>query len=69
MDKERAAALATRGEQIKTNDVEHLWICRGIKTPLLPDRPITPDRGVNPAHLQLQPRPLNRGALMTRQRP
>jgi hypothetical protein len=36
MHKERAA-LAARGEQIKTNGAEYLWICCGIRPPLLPD--------------------------------
>ena len=36
MDEERAAAaIAARGEQIKTNSAEFLWVCRGIKPPLL----------------------------------
>jgi hypothetical protein len=30
MDKARiAAAIAARGEQIKTSSAEYLWICRG----------------------------------------
>jgi hypothetical protein len=43
MDKDRAAAIAaiaTRGEQIKTNSAEYLWICRGVKPALPPqDKP------------------------------
>jgi len=43
MDKPRAAAIAAvaaRGEQIKTNSAEYLWVCCGIQPPLLSDRPI-----------------------------
>jgi hypothetical protein len=39
MDKDRIAAIAARGEQIKTSSVEYLWICRGIRPPLLPEPP------------------------------
>jgi len=63
-NKEQIAALGTRGEQIKTNSAEFLWVCRGIKPPLLPDRPLA-DPDADP---QLQPRPLNRTAPTTRQR-
>jgi hypothetical protein len=38
-DKDRFAAIAARGEQIKTNSAEFLWICRGIKPPPLADKP------------------------------
>ena len=41
----------------QTNSAEFLWICCGIKPPLLPDKPITADSSVEPLHLQLQPRP------------
>jgi hypothetical protein len=34
-DKDRFAAIAARGEQIKQNSAEYLWICRGIKPSLL----------------------------------
>jgi hypothetical protein len=48
MDKDRAAAIAAiaaRGEQIKTNSAEYLWICRGIKPALPPpDKPVATDR-------------------------
>jgi hypothetical protein len=41
MDKDRIDAIAARGEQIKTNSTEFLWVCRSIKPPLLlPDKPI-----------------------------
>jgi len=43
MDKPRAAAIAAvaaRGEQIKTNSAEYLWVCCGIRPPLLSDKPI-----------------------------
>jgi hypothetical protein len=49
MDKDRAAtitAVATRGEQIKTNSAEYLWLCRGLKPPLLPDEPVATDPAV-----------------------
>jgi hypothetical protein len=40
-DRQVAAAIAARGEQIKTNSAEYLWICRGIKPALLPpDKPV-----------------------------
>jgi hypothetical protein len=45
MDKDRAAAIAAiaaRGEEIKTNSAEYLWVCRGIRPALLPpDKPVT----------------------------
>ena len=68
MNKERVAALVAGG-QIKTNGAEYLWICRGIRPPLLPDKPVLTDPSVDPEHLQVQPRPLNRAAPATRQRP
>jgi hypothetical protein len=34
MDKDCTAAIAVRGEQIKTSSAEYLWFCRGIKPPL-----------------------------------
>jgi hypothetical protein len=35
-----AAAIAARGEQIKTNSAEFLWICRGVRPALPPpDKP------------------------------
>jgi hypothetical protein len=42
-DKDRFAAVAARGEQIKTSSAEYLWICKGIKPPMLPDKPIARD--------------------------
>jgi hypothetical protein len=67
MGKDRSAAitaLAARAEQIKQNSAEYLWICRGIRPPLLPDKPVLTDPSVDPTHLQLQLqlRPLNRVA-------
>jgi len=41
--KDRIAAIAARGKQIKANTAEYLWICRGIKPPLLPDKPVASD--------------------------
>jgi hypothetical protein len=64
MNKDRIIAIAARGEEIKRNSAEFLWLCCGIKPPLLPDppKPIAKP-GVDPAHpqLQLRPRPLNNG--------
>jgi hypothetical protein len=37
------AAIAARGQEIQTNSAEYLWICRGIKPPLLPDKPLARD--------------------------
>jgi hypothetical protein len=37
------AAIAARGEEIKLNSAEYLWICRGIKPPLLADKPVARD--------------------------
>jgi hypothetical protein len=38
--RQAAAAIAARGEQIKTGSAEYLWICRGVKPPLPPpDKP------------------------------
>jgi hypothetical protein len=69
MDKDRiAAAVAARGEQIKTASAEYLWICCGIKPPPLPDKPVVVDPSIDPTHLQLL-RPLNRAAPATRERP
>lgn len=56
MDNDRIAAIATvatRGEQIKSNSAEYLWICCRIKPPL-PDRPVVADPSVNPEQLQVQ---------------
>jgi len=60
MDKDHIVAIAARGEAIKTNSTEFLWVCRGIKPPVLPpDKPLPSDAAVSP--LQSQPRPLNSG--------
>jgi len=66
MDKDRVdaiVAVTARGEQIKTNSAEHLWICRAISPPLLPDKPVITDRSAtghpDDLQLQLQPRLLN----------
>jgi hypothetical protein len=48
MDENRAAAIAAvaaRGEEIKTASAEFLWICRGVKPPLPPaDKPVATHR-------------------------
>ena len=72
MDNDRIAAIATvaaRGEQIKQNNAEYLWICCGIKPPLLPNKPVLIDQSADPEHLQMELRLLNRVAPATRQRP
>jgi len=56
------AAIAPRGEQIKTNNAEYLWICCGIRPPLLPNKPVVADPSVNPEHLQVQLRRRARSA-------
>ena len=67
-NKEQIAALAARGDQIKTNSAEYLWICCG--TPAAAAGYAGPHRSsVNADHLQLQPRPLNCAAVVTRSRP
>lgn len=66
MDKERIAAIAAHGEQIKVSSAEYRWICRGIKRAPLPDKPVATDSSVDPKNLQLQPRPLNRATPTTR---
>jgi hypothetical protein len=53
-NKEQIAALATRGEQIKTNSAEFLWICCGIKPPPLPDKSTAVDPSADLDHLHLQ---------------
>ena len=68
MDKQRAAAIAaiaTRGEQIKTNSAEYLWVCRGIKPPL-PDKPVAVDPDANSEDQYLGR--LNSAAAATRRR-
>jgi hypothetical protein len=57
MDKNRAAAVAAigeRGEQIKINSAEYLWICCGVRPPLVPDKPIITDRSAAVPDEQLQ---------------
>jgi hypothetical protein len=73
MDKDRIAAIAAiaeRGEQIKTNSAEFLWVCCGIRPPFSPGRPVLTDRGAadhpDDLQLQLQARPLARTARLTR---
>jgi hypothetical protein len=62
-------AIAARGEQIKRNSAEYLWICCGIKPPPLPDKPVVTNTKADPEQLRLRLRPLNRAAPTTRQRP
>jgi hypothetical protein len=39
-ERQVAAAIAARGEEIKTHSAEYQWICRGVKPALLPpDKP------------------------------
>jgi hypothetical protein len=38
-----SAAIAARGEEIKLNSAEFLWICKGIRPPLLADKPVVRD--------------------------
>jgi hypothetical protein len=61
MHKERVAAIAVRGEQIKTNSA-----CRGIRSPLLPHNLVITDPAVDPTHLQLQECLLSGAARLTR---
>ena len=61
-NKERIAGIAARREQIKTNSAEYLWICRRVKPPLLPNKPVVADPSVNPEHLQVQLRRRARSA-------
>jgi len=51
MDKDRAAAIAARAEQIRKASAEYLWICCGIKPPL-PDKPVVTDTNVDPEQLR-----------------
>ncbi len=64
---ERAAAITARGEQIRQASAECLWICCGIKPPLLPDKPVGTNTNVAPEQLRL--RPLTGVAPTTRQLP
>jgi hypothetical protein len=39
-ERQVAAAIAKRGEEIKTHSAEFLWICQGVRPPLPPpDKP------------------------------
>jgi hypothetical protein len=40
------AAIGAGGQEIQTNSAEFLWVCRGIRPPLLPDKPPAQLRGV-----------------------
>jgi hypothetical protein len=53
-----SAAIAARGEQIKLNSAEYLWICKGIRPPLLPNK-IAVDPSLA-AHLRERFRPATR---------
>jgi hypothetical protein len=37
------AAIGARAEQIKMSSAEFLWICKGIRPPLLADKPVARD--------------------------
>jgi hypothetical protein len=57
MDKQRAAAIeavAARDEQIKTHSVEYLWVCHGVKPPLLPNTPVVTESKSIGLQLQLR---------------
>jgi hypothetical protein len=49
MHRDRIHAIAARTEEIQTNSAEYLWICRGIKPPLLADRPVATRNSRSPA--------------------
>jgi hypothetical protein len=38
-----SAEIAVRGEEIKLNSAEFLWVCKGVLPPLLPNKPIARD--------------------------
>jgi hypothetical protein len=63
------AEIGARGEEIKTNSSEYLWICKGIRPPLLPNKiAVDPNLAAHldpnlAAHLQVRLRP---AALATR---
>jgi hypothetical protein len=74
MDKDRIAAIAAiaaRGEQIKTNSAEYLWICRGIRPALPPSDkpPVVADRSSNPEQPQFRVRSPSGTTPVTRRRP
>jgi hypothetical protein len=48
-ERQRAAAIAKRAEEIRTNSAEFQWICRGVKPALPPpDKPVVIDRNNPP---------------------
>ena len=48
-ERQRAAAIAKRAEEIRTQSSEYLWICRGVKPALPPpDKAIIVDRNNPP---------------------
>jgi hypothetical protein len=49
------AEIGARAEEIKTNSAEFLWLCKGIRPPLLPNK-IAVDPNLA-AHLQERFRP------------
>jgi hypothetical protein len=53
----RGRALA---RAVSPNSAEYFRICRGIKPPLLPDKPVAVDPKVNSEHLQLKSAPAER---------
>jgi hypothetical protein len=66
--KEHIAAIAALA--VNRSNKTALRICgsdRGIRPPLLPDKPVPIHPSVDPEDLQLQPRPLNRVAPAMRQ--
>jgi hypothetical protein len=69
MDKDRAAAIAARAEQIKTNSAEYLWVCRGVRPAPLPDKPGATDRSSNLEQPQLRARSPSGTTPVTRLRP
>jgi hypothetical protein len=50
-----SAAIAARGEEIKLNSAEFLWLCKGIRPPLLPNKVVVDPKLA--AHLQERFRP------------
>jgi hypothetical protein len=49
------AEIGARGEQIKLNSAEYLWLCKGIRPPMLPNK-VAVDPNLA-AHLQERFRP------------
>ncbi len=64
----RVAAIGARGEQIKTNSAEYLWLCCGIKPAPLPDLPVASNTATNTDQPQLRQHPLHRVPLTKLQR-